>query len=72
MGIEGYEGSKMTEVATMTRITEDDKLARDVEIMRQQEHEDKAIREMMTMIRSAMATIRSTTTTIRSMIMTRP
>ena len=35
MGIEGYEGPKMMEVATTTRMTEDDKLARDVKIMRQ-------------------------------------
>ena len=70
MGIERYEGPKMTEVATTTRMTEDDKLARDVEMMRQREHEDKAIREMMTTIRSAIATIRSVMAMIRSMMTT--
>jgi hypothetical protein len=35
MGIEGYEDPKMMEVVTITRMTEDNKLIRDMEIMRQ-------------------------------------
>jgi hypothetical protein len=35
MGIEGYEDLKMMEVTIMIRMTEDNKLARDMEIIRQ-------------------------------------